>query len=212
MDDRLTDLPVRELIARLASGAPVPGGGSAAALSGAIGAALLGMVVELSRGRPATAEHEAELAEIGDAAMRLREDLQRLAEEDSAAYAAVVEARRLPRQTDTERSGRAAAIADATRRATRSPLAIAYGAEALLGLAERLAPIGNPNAVSDVGVGALLAGAALRGGALNVRINLPQLPVDDPLVGEASALLESLGESLDGRERAIRTVVEERIG
>jgi formiminotetrahydrofolate cyclodeaminase len=212
MDDRLTDLQVRELVARIASGAPIPGGGSTAALSGALGAALLRMVVELTRDRADAAEHRAEIAEIGEKAARLTEDLLVLADEDSAAYAAVVDARRMPRATDSERNARTDALSEATRRATRSPLAIARCGEEVLVLAERLAPICNRNAVSDVGVGALLAAAAVRGGALNVRINLPSLAGDDPLVREASWLLQSLDASLELRERTLRETVEGLIG
>ena len=84
MDQRLTDLPARELVERLATRDPVPGGGSAAAIAGAIGAALIGMVVELTVGRPEAATHEAALDEVGASAARLRSQLLELAETDAA--------------------------------------------------------------------------------------------------------------------------------
>ena len=212
MDERLADLPARQLIERLATSDPIPGGGSAAALAGAMGAALVQMVVALTAGRPAAAEYEDILAEIGRAARAGQSDLLALAELDAAAYDAVVSARRLPRGTDLERRARDVQVAMATREATMAPLETAGRAAMVLELAERLAPIGNTNAISDVGVGALLAATALRGAGLNVRINLPYLAADDPLRADAARRLDDLLASLDERERSIRETVDGRMG
>ncbi len=212
MDDRLTDLPARTLIERLATSDPIPGGGSAAALAGAMGAALVHMVVSLTSGRPAAEVHEAALLEIGNAATTAQSDLLRLTELDAIAYAAVVSARRLPRETELERQSRDVQMASAIREATMAPLETARRAADVLTLTERLAPMGNRNAISDVGVGALLAAAAMRGAALNVRINLPYLAADDPLRAEAAAGLDAIFANLDERERSIRQAVEERLG
>ena len=210
--DRLNDLPARQLIERLASGDPIPGGGSAAALAGAMGAALIEMVVTLTVGRPAAADHESELTQIAVAATGLRSELLNLVELDAFAYDAVVRARRLPRETDREREARAVQVASATREATRAPLQTARLAERILALAERLAPIGSRNAVSDVGVGALLAVTSLRGGVLNVRINLPSLDPGDPVRDEAETEVTRLLDGLEERERTIRRQVEDAIG
>ena len=212
MDDRLTDLSVRDLVERLATNDPIPGGGSASALAGAMGAALVQMVVALTVGRPSAAEHGAALMEIAESAVAAQSDLLRLAELDAAAYAAVVTARRLPRDTERERQARDVQVAAATREATMAPLETARSAAGVLGLAERLAPIGNRHAISDVGVGALLAAAAMRGAALNVRINLPHLPADEPLRVEAAAVVDEVLGGLDAREAALRRAVEERLG
>ena len=206
--DRLNDLPARELIERMATGDPIPGGGSAAALAGAMGAGLMRMVVALTAGRPAAAEHETELTDIAGAAANCQSELLNLVELDSSAYAGVIRARRLPRGTDLERQARAVQIAAATREATRAPLHTARIAEHVLSIAERLAPIGSRNAISDVGVGALLASAALRGAVLNVQINLPSLDADDPLRAEAEAEVARVLDGLDPRERRIREQVE----
>jgi formiminotetrahydrofolate cyclodeaminase len=210
--DRLDDLPARELIERMATCDPIPGGGSAAALAGAMGAGLLRMVVALTSGRPAAADHETELAEIAVAAAAFQSELLTLVDLDAVAYDGVIRARRLPRETDLEREARAVQIAAAIREATRAPLQTARIAEQVLTLGERLAPIGSRNAISDVGVGALLAVAALRGAVLNVRINLPSLDVDDALRADATAEVARLLDGLDGRERAIREQVEDAIG
>ncbi len=212
MDDRPSDLPARELLAQLASSAPVPGGGSASALAGAMGAALIHMVVSLSTGRPGATQHEASLTEIGLAAAALQSELTTLADLDAVAYDAVVRARRLPKASLREQQLRATQLAGAVREATRVPLDTVHRASEVLGLAERLSPIGNGNAISDVGVGGLLAGAAMRGAALNVRINLPSLAADDPLATEAPSALEALLVDIDAREAAMREAVEARIG
>ncbi len=212
MDERLADLPARQLIERLATSDPIPGGGSAAALAGAMGAALVQMVVALTAGRPAAAEREGPLAEIGRAGLAAQSDLLALAELDAAAYDAVVSARRLPRGTERERQARDVQVAMATREATMAPLDTARHAATVLELTERLAPIGNRNAISDVGVGALLAATALRGAGLNVRINLPYLAADDPLRVDAARELDDLLAGLEERERSILQTVDGRLG
>jgi formiminotetrahydrofolate cyclodeaminase len=211
MDGPLTDLTVRRLVERLATSDPVPGGGSAAALAGAMGAALVHMVVELSAGRPAGERHEDALAEIGAAAAAARTELLTLAERDAVAYDAVVRARRLPRASDAERLARDDRLAAAMREATRVPLETTRVAARVFGLAELLAPIGTRNAISDVGVGALLASTALRGAALNVEINLPYLAPDEALRDEAARTVATLLATIDGRERAVRVAVAERM-
>ena len=177
-----------------------------------MGAGLMRMVVALTVGRPAAAKHETELSEIAVAAAALQSELLNLVELDSAAYDGVIQARRLPRETDLERQARAVQVAAATREATRAPLQTARMAEQVLSLGERLAPIGSRNAISDVGVGALLASAALRGAVLNVQINLPSLEAEEPLRAESEAEIRRLVDGLDLRERAIREQVEGAIG
>jgi formiminotetrahydrofolate cyclodeaminase len=212
MHERLTELPTRELIDRLATSAPIPGGGSAAALAGAMAAALVQMVVELTSGRPTAADHEAELAELRTEAAGLRSELLELTDADAAAYDAVIVARRMPRETEAERAARDAAVAEATHAATVAPLETARAASRVLDLARRVAPIGNRNAISDVGVAGLLAGTAVRGGALNVRINIPYLPAGDVLRDAAADEIERLAADLDRREAALREAVEARSG
>ena len=202
----LSHLSVEELTTRLASRDPIPGGGSAAAIAGAMGASLVGMVVELSIGRPDAEPYAAELQAIRDEAARYRAELLTLAQTDAEAYDAVVRARKLPKSTDEEREARRAAIQTAMLAAADAPLHDARVATATLALAERIAPIGNPNAVSDAGVAAQLASAAVRGAALNVRINLPYLPAGAGLLATAPdelADLEATAAGLEGRAIAV---------
>ena len=211
MDERLTQLTVRSLVERLATSDPAPGGGSASALAGAMGAALLHMVVELTIGRAAAEGNEATLLEIKAAAVAWQSELLNLAELDANAYEAVVRARRLPRQSERERDTRDVQLGAAIREATRIPLAVARTASEVLDLAGRLAPIGNRNAISDVGVGGLLAVASLRGAALNVQINLPYVTADEELRTEAANEVERLITTVDDRDSALRNAVAERL-
>ena len=211
MEERLNELTVRSLVERLATSDPVPGGGSASALAGAMGAALAHMVVELTDGRPAASAHQETLTEIRTAAVAWQAELLNLAELDANAYDAVVRARRLPRESEVERDARDVQVGAAISEATRVPLATALAASEVLDLARRLAPIGNRNAVSDVGVAGLLAAAALRGAALNVQINLPYVTADDKLREEAAGEIERLLSTLDERDRAVRDAVAERL-
>lgn len=208
MDDRPTELTVRELVERLATRDAVPGGGSAAALAGAMGAALVRMVVELTLGRaePGTADA---VRDIGTAVATWQSELLNLADLDANAYSAVVEARRLPRETELESRARNVQVAAAMRDATRAPLHTMRAAFAVLELAERLAPIGTPHAITDVGVAGALAATAARSAALNVRINLPHL-TDEELRSEATATLAELP-AIAERELALAALVEARL-
>lgn len=206
-DAPLTSLSVRDLADRLASREPVPGGGSAAAIGGALGASLVGMVAELTIGRSDAAERDDVLREVRDSAARLRVDLLDLAETDAAAYDAVVAARRLPKGTDAERAERSRRIRSTIVEAARVPLETARRSREVLDLAVRIAPIGNRNAVSDAGVAAQLASAAVRGAVLNVRINLPYLPADEPLRTSAAREAAMLEAAAEQREDEVLSTV-----
>jgi formiminotetrahydrofolate cyclodeaminase len=207
----LTDFSVKELTARLASREPIPGGGSAAALAGAMGAALVAMVAELTIGRADAADHHAQLVALRDGAVARQNALLDLAEDDAAAYAAVVVARRMPKGDEAEREARGRILRTTMVTAAQVPLRTAQVAAEVLDMARRIAPIGNPNAVSDAGVAAQLAGAGLRGALLNVRINLPYLPAGEPLLDTAPAEVERLQATAESGERAALEVVARRM-
>lgn len=208
----LTDLSFKELTARLASREPIPGGGSAAALAGAMGAALVAMVAELSIGRADASDHQAQLIDLRDSAVARQSALLDLAEEDADAYSAVVAARRLPKEDEAARQTRARTLRTTMVTAAEVPLRTAQVAAEVLDMAGRIAPIGNPNAVSDAGVAAQLASAAVRGALLNVRINLPYLPSGEPLLKTAPAEVERLETAAAAGERAALDHVARRIG
>ena len=158
-------------IDELASGAPVPGGGSAAALSGALAAALVAMVARLTVGRKAYTSVEARARDILVQADQLRGELRRLADEDAAAYARVSAAYKIPKE-DPERTR---AVDAALLAAARTPFEVARRAARVITLARDLAEAGNKNARSDAVVAGLLARAALSGALENVRVNIAAL-------------------------------------
>jgi formiminotetrahydrofolate cyclodeaminase len=169
------------------------------------------MVAELTIGRPAYAEHEATIRKLRFDALERRAELISLAQQDADAYDEVVRARRLAKGSEAEREARGDALGKAMTGAARVPLRAAVVASEVLDLAERIAPIGNRNAVSDVGVAALLAASGLRGALLNVRINLPFLPPDDPLRTSAPAELDHLEALAERGEQAAMSAVGARL-
>lgn len=169
------------------------------------------MVTELTLGRGEYAEFEAAMREVQRAASDLRRELLDLADDDAAAFAGMLQARRLPRQTDDERSTRRRSLQAATAEAIRVPLRTAQAAAHVLALAGQTAPIGNRNAITDAGVAADLAAAAVRGALLNVRINLPGLALDDPVRTAAERELLRLEAGVAEAERAGRAAVLARL-
>jgi formiminotetrahydrofolate cyclodeaminase len=195
---------------QLASAAPAPGGGSVAALNAAQGAALLGMVLNLTIGRPRFAAHDTEAHALFEEVERLRADCTALIDRDAAALAALISTYKLPRTTAEEKAARAATLQERTHEATIVPLAVARAAAALLPLCRQLVPIGNPAAVSDIGVAATCAVAAFRGAELNVLINLGQLH-DTGFVDAARDELNTLGAGIEGEAAAILGEVRARL-
>lgn len=206
MTDRLVERTLRAFGDDLASSAAVPGGGSAAAYAGAMGAALAAMVGRIAERKE---KAEATTALIGEAD-NLRADFMRLVDDDSAAYGRVSEAMKLPKATDDDKRARTERLQAALLAASRVPLEVARTSRRLLELCERNMERAPAATVSDIGVGALLAETALRGAALNVMINLAS--VKD--AGQVKALSEDLDRAVDGAEelrKRITDFVESRI-
>ena len=174
-------------IEALADGAPTPGGGSAAAYSGAMGAALVAMVARLTLGKKKYADVQEQVLSILDKIEVLRKKLTAAVEEDAAAFEKVMSAFRLPKDTQDHQLARTEAIHKATIHAAEIPLETARLSVSVMELACQVAKIGNPNAVTDAGTGAALAQAALTGAGYNVRINV--LDLDG---GEAELLINQL--------------------
>jgi formiminotetrahydrofolate cyclodeaminase len=168
----------------LASGNPTPGGGSAAALVGALGAALNSMVANFTVGREKFAAVDAQVRDLLAESERLRAHLERLAQADTEAYAQVSAAYKMPRDTDDEKTARQAAIQEALKAAAQVPMQAVRACHRVLEIANELLTTGNPNLITDVGVAARFALAALECATLNAEINLIHIK-DRPYV-EAS--------------------------
>ena len=177
----LTSRPVDAFLAAIRSSNPTPGGGSASALAGAMGASLLAMVAGLPKSRAATDEDASRLRVAGERCVALATDLERLVDRDSEAYDTVLAAYKLPKGTDQEKAARSGAIQDALRAAIATPLQVMRDCAAAAEQAVVVASLGLSSASSDVQVGVELLAAAARGARLNVEINLENVKDTDYL-------------------------------
>ena len=197
---RLASLPVEGFAAALASDAPAPGGGSAAAAGGAMGAGLLAMVARLTLGKEKFRDAWDELTPLQDRLDDARAKLLELIDEDTKAFDGVVAARRLPKETDAEKAARKKALDEANVLATAVPMQTAFFANEALKAAPAILERGNPNCASDAWAGALAAWAACLAALANVRINLPG--VADP------ELARGFREDADAMETAAGAALE----
>ncbi len=201
-----SDKSIKEFLAELSSGSPTPGGGSAAALGGAIGASLVCMVCNLTVGREKYKDAEAEMQQVLGRAEQLRDTLLQQIDADIRAYGELAAAMKLPRATEQDKAARTQAVQHALGSATRVPLEIAHLCREVMELCAPTAQKGNVNAVSDAGVGVLLAEAGLRSAALNVQINL-KLIKDAAFATEVRGTLDSyLHGSSEYKEEVLREV------
>ena len=169
---KFTDHTVKDLLAAFQSPEPTPGGGSAAALAGAMGASLLAMVAALPKSKASTEEDVARLKAAGARCTELAQTLAGLIDRDSEAYGLVMAAYKRPKSTDEEKAARSAAIQEGFRAAIAAPLDVMRACAAAAEQGVVIAALGNPSAASDGQVGFELLGAALRGAKMNVEINL----------------------------------------
>lgn len=180
---RLVRMDLRAFADETASESPAPGGGSISAYVGALGAALGTMVANLSSHKTGWEERWEEFSQWAEKGQRLKDELLTLVDEDTAVFNRIMAAFGLPKGNDAERAARTAAIQEATRGATEVPFRVMQLCADALPLAIAMAEKGNPNSVSDAGVGALCARAAVQGAYLNVRINAKGL-ADKALAGK----------------------------
>ncbi len=188
MSPQMTGKPVTEFLDELASSAPAPGGGAVAALAGALGAALVSMVGNLTLGKKDYVGVQDQVNDLLAQSERLRGRLAALVEEDYAAFMRLSAAMKLPRATDEEKAARTEAVQAALKGATEVPQQIAEACAAGMKLCRPMAEIGNKNAVSDAGVAVLMAEAGLRSAALNVLINLGTIKDADFVAAERARL------------------------
>ena len=203
------DTAIEPFLDALASNSATPGGGSAAAILGAMGAALVSMVCNLTIGKKKYAEVEGEMKDVLAKAEDLRHRLTGMIQDDVKAFDTVMGAYGMPKETDADKAARDAAIQDALKLATDVPIRCCRLAREVIDLALTVSQKGNLNVISDAGVGVLSAYAALRSAALNVFINTKMISdksfVDaklkelDGLLAGADALTEQAYDIVKGK-------------
>ncbi len=202
----LANLKITEFIDQVGGDTAVPGGGSVAALSGALAAGLARMVANLTVGREKYAVVEPEMKAIVKEAAELQERLTADIDRDSAAYTGVMDAFKMAKSTDAEKTARARAIQEAMKHAAAVPLAVARHAFRVLELTELVVQRGNKNAVTDGAVGAMLARTAVLAALYNVKINLSAIRDKDFVKKTADAAAE-LEDKTAAKEKEILTHV-----
>lgn len=207
---RLVDLTCKAFAHETASESPAPGGGSISAYMGALGAALGTMVANLSAHKAGWDERWKEFSDWADKGQALLSELLHLVDEDTAAFNRIMDVFAMPKSTDEEKAARSQALQAATLYATQVPLRTMKAACGVFDLVQAMAAEGNPNSVSDAGVGALAARSAVLGACLNVKINaagLKDRAAADALVAEA----EALAVEARRREEEVIAIVESKI-
>lgn len=206
-----TDMTVKEFLEALASSEPTPGGGSGAALGGALGAALVSMVCNLTIGKKGYEGVSERLSGVLADTEALRKELPNLLEGDTQVYGRVMEAYRLPRKTPEQKQAREDAMQKALKEAAQVPMTIAERCSRIVDLALPAAEMGNQWAVSDAGVGVLLAEACMNAALLNVTINLSSIK-DEAFVAEMKARMVQITAGKREAKEKVMALVHEKIG
>jgi len=207
---KLIDMTVKSFTLETASESPAPGGGSISACMGAMGAALGTMVANLSAHKKGWDERWQEFSDWAEKGKKLQDRLLHLIDEDTRAFDGIMNAFGLPKNTDDEKTKRTKAIQEATKYAMEIPFQVMETAFEAMDIIKTMAEIGNPNSVSDAGVGALATRSAVLGAGLNVRINASGLN-DKVFVNEILAKVEELENKAVEKEKEILDIVRAKI-
>jgi len=207
----LLKMNLREFCNETLSDSPAPGGGSVAALMGALGASLGGMVANLSAGKRGWDDKLEYFSNWAVKAQQLKDELLALVDEDTAAFNKVMDAFALPKESAEEKVARSAAVEKATKYAAEIPVRVMETASKSYELLAEMADKGNPASISDVGVGALATRACIDGAELNVRINLGQLK-DEKFKSDLLEKVRKVRAESESRCKAINQVVESKLG
>ncbi|MBO6288014.1 MAG: glutamate formimidoyltransferase [Prevotella sp.] len=208
--NKLVDLTVKGFAHETSRESPAPGGGTISAYMGALGAALGTMVANLSSHKPGWDDQWEKFSQWADKGQELMTELLHLVDEDTEAFNRIMAAFGLPKKTDEDKAARSQAIQEATLYATEVPLHTMQASFRAFDICRAMAEEGNPNSVSDAGVGALAARAAVLGAGLNVKINAGSLKdreVADKLIAEANELIEKA----NAAEQEIMKIVESKL-
>ena len=206
----LIDKKVSNFLDELASNSPTPGGGSVAALAGALGAALISMVGNLTIGKKKYEDVEEDIKKIISSSEKLRYKLSQLIEEDVMAFNNFMATYKMPKETEDEKKIRAEKIQESLIEAAKVPLTVAYKCLEVLSLSKEVAEKGNINVISDAGVAALMAEAALESAIINVKINLRMIK-DEKVRTELSSSIKEILLKEKGQKEKVLEIVEEKI-
>lgn len=206
-----TRTSIDEFLTSLASASPTPGGGGAAAIQGAMGAALVSMVCNVTLGKKGQEAAAPQMRAVLDESERLRVRIAAMVAEDVSAFDALMAAYKLPKDSDEEKGRRAAAIQASLRHATEVPLGCARACVEVIKLARRAGEHGYSGVISDAGVGVLAACAGARSAALNVYINVPSLK-DRAFAESAAAEIDALLAFATAETEAVYALVRGRLG
>jgi len=210
-DEKLISMPLRDFADETASESPAPGGGSISAYVGVLGASLATMVANLSSHKKGWDSRWKEFSDWAEKGQQYKNELIRLVDADTRAFNAIMAGFGLPKGTPEEKAARTKAIQEATRTAIEVPFRVMEVAAESLGLIRAMAETGNPNSVSDAGVGALCARAAVLGAFMNVRINASGYD-DKPYVADILAKGNRIQEETLKAEATILAIVDGKIG
>jgi len=206
----LIDKKINNFLDELASNSPTPGGGSVAALAGALGAALISMVGNLTIGKKKYEDVEEDIKKIISSSEKLRYELCQLIEEDVKAFNNFMATYKMPKETEDEKKIRAEKIQESLIKAAKVPLRVAYKCLDILILSKEVAKKGNINVVSDAGVAVLMAEAALESAILNVKINLKMIK-NAKVKEELSSSIEEILLKEKGQKEKVLEIVEQKI-
>jgi len=206
----LIDKKLSNFLDELASNSPTPGGGSVAALAGALGAALISMVGNLTVGKKKYEDVEEDIKKIISSSEKLRYELSQLIEEDVKVFNNFMATYKMPKETEDEKKVRTEKIQEALIMAAKVPLRVAYKCLDILNLSKEVAEKGNANVVSDAGVAVLMAEAALESAILNVKINLRMIK-DEKVRTELFSSIKKIVLKEKGQKEKVLEIVEEKI-
>ncbi|OGD15454.1 methenyltetrahydrofolate cyclohydrolase [Candidatus Atribacteria bacterium RBG_19FT_COMBO_35_14] len=206
----LIDKKINNFLDELASNSPTPGGGSVAALAGALGAGLISMVGNLTIGKKKYEDVEEDIKKIISSSEKLRYELSQLLEEDVKVFNNFMATYKMPKETEDEKKIRTEKIQESLIEAAKVPLKVAYKCLDILTLSQQVAEKGNINVVSDAGVAALMADAALESAILNVKINLRMIK-DEKVRTELSSSIKEILLKEKGQKEKVLEIVEQKI-
>ena len=204
---KLIDLTARGFAEETSAESPAPGGGSVAAYCGALGISLATMVANLSAHKRGWDDRWEEFSDWAEKGMAYQEELLHLVDADTDAFNAIMDAFGMPKASETEKTARTQAIQNATKNAIEIPFKTAQVALNSMEVIEQMATIGNPNSITDAGVGIMCARTAVLGAIMNVKINMADLH-DKEFVSKITIECDRMTAEAEVKEREVRALVE----